>query len=44
MKKIQMAEKTMDVFGPWKKVKTRFGVESTGLDGILFFSCVDESI
>ena len=33
---MQMAEKTMDVFEPWKKAKIGFDVESTGLDGALF--------
>ena len=44
MKKIQMVEKTMEVFGPWKKAKIRFDAESRGLDGALFLPCAGESI
>jgi len=37
MRKMEMAEKVMEVFEPWKKAKIGFGVVSTGLDGVLFF-------
>jgi hypothetical protein len=44
IRKIQMAEKTMDVFEPWKKAKIGFGVEPTCLDGVLFFPCIEDPI
>lgn len=39
MRKMEIAEKVIEFFEPWKKAKIGFGVESTGLDGVLF--CVD---